>query len=161
MFVFQVEGNTFQVSEDTVNNIHYQPDISSLGRNTWHILLENRSYRIQLISWDTEERTIQFQVNNKVISYQYADERDMLLQKLGIDKLAAQKNSVLKAPMPGLIRKIFVKQGDTVQKGDSLLTLEAMKMENILKASASGTVQSVEVIMMQVVEKNQLLIKFQ
>lgn len=161
MFVFQVGDNTFQVSADTVNSVHYQPDISSFENNTWHILLENHSYRVQLISWDSEEKVIQFQVNSRTISYQYADERDILLQKLGIDSSAAQKSSVLKAPMPGLIRKIFVKPEDTVQKGDPLLALEAMKMENMLKAPVAGVVQAVEVATMQVVEKNQVLIKFQ
>ncbi|MCZ2356500.1 MAG: acetyl-CoA carboxylase biotin carboxyl carrier protein subunit [Bacteroidia bacterium] len=161
MFVFQVAGNSYQVSGNTINNVDYQPNICSLETNSWHILLDNFSYRIQLLEWDSAEKTIQFQINGKSILYKYLDEQDILLQKLGLNKLDTQKNSIIKAPMPGLIRKILVNPGDTVQKGDSLLVLEAMKMENVLKASANGTVQTIEVTAMQVVEKNQILIKFQ
>lgn len=161
MFVFQVAGNSYQVSGNTINNVDYQPNICSLETNSWHILLDNFSYRIQLLEWDSAEKTIQFQINGKSILYKYLDEQDILLQKLGLNKLDTKKNSIIKAPMPGLIRKILVNPGDTVQKGDSLLVLEAMKMENVLKASANGTVQTIEVTAMQVVEKNQILIKFQ
>lgn len=49
----------------------------------------------------------------------------------------------LYSPMPGFIRKIFVKEGDEVQKGDRLAILEAMKMEHTLTAPYAGRVQSV------------------
>ena len=51
----------------------------------------------------------------------------------------------VKAPLPGLIMKIFVKEGDMVTKDDSLLIYEAMKMENLLKSEKVGKVKSVKV----------------
>jgi biotin carboxyl carrier protein len=65
----------------------------------------------------------------------------------------------LKAPMPGLVVDIPVKEGDTVSKGDTLVILEAMKMENALKAVADATVKKIAVTKGQAVDKNTLLIQ--
>lgn len=51
----------------------------------------------------------------------------------------------IKAPLPGIILQVFVKEGDTVAKDDKLLIYEAMKMENLLKSDKEGTVKSVKV----------------
>lgn len=49
------------------------------------------------------------------------------------------------APLPGTILKVLVKEGDVVKTGDTLVILEAMKMENTILAESSGTVQSIKV----------------
>jgi biotin carboxyl carrier protein len=67
----------------------------------------------------------------------------------------------LKSPMPGLVLKIEVNPGDVLQKGDPILVLEAMKMENVLKAPADVKVKEVLVKSGQAVEKNAVLVKFQ
>ena len=67
----------------------------------------------------------------------------------------------LKAPMPGLIVDIKVQVGDTVKKGDTILILEAMKMENILKASGDGKIKAIKISIKQNVEKNQVMIEFE
>ncbi|MCX6160719.1 MAG: acetyl-CoA carboxylase biotin carboxyl carrier protein subunit [Ignavibacteriae bacterium] len=54
-------------------------------------------------------------------------------------------SGVIKAPLPGTIIKVFVKEGDTVRSGENLLTWEAMKMENNLSSDREGTVKSVKV----------------
>jgi biotin carboxyl carrier protein len=74
-------------------------------------------------------------------------------------RTAAKVNTV-KAPMPGLIIDLRVKAGDTVKEGDPLLVLEAMKMENIIKAHGDGTVKQVKIKKGDSVEKNQVLIDF-
>ncbi len=61
------------------------------------------------------------------------------------------------APMPGNILSVNVKDGDTVKKGDILLILEAMKMENEILAPADGTVAAVSVTKGQTVETGALL----
>jgi biotin carboxyl carrier protein len=62
--------------------------------------------------------------------------------------------------MPGLIIDLKVNQGDIVKAGDTLLILEAMKMENIIKSTGEGTVKNVKVKKGDSVEKNQVLIEF-
>ncbi|MNF18105.1 2-oxoglutarate carboxylase large subunit [compost metagenome] len=62
--------------------------------------------------------------------------------------------------MPGLVLKVLVAENTEVKKGDNLLILEAMKMENILKSSTDGTVKKVLVVQGDKVEKNQVLVQF-
>jgi biotin carboxyl carrier protein len=66
----------------------------------------------------------------------------------------------IKAPMPGLILDLKVAPGDLVKKGDVVLILEAMKMENSIKSPGDGIVKAVNVSLKQSVEKNQVLIQF-
>ena len=62
--------------------------------------------------------------------------------------------------MPGKVLNVLVSEGDTVEAGDSLLVLEAMKMENVIKSSVGGVVESVPANAGVAVEKGQLLVKF-
>ncbi len=62
--------------------------------------------------------------------------------------------------MPGMVLNILVKEGDEVKKGDTLLILEAMKMENSLKATADGVIKKIVAVKGTAVEKNQILIQF-
>lgn len=75
---------------------------------------------------------------------------------------AAPKGSAgavaVKAPMPGNIMKINAKVGNAVKKGDVLVVLEAMKMENDICAPADGTVASVEVSQGATVETDAVLV---
>ena len=74
-------------------------------------------------------------------------------------KAVAKAGSVtIKAPMPGNIMKVNVKPGDAVKKGDVLVVLEAMKMENDVCAPEDGTVASVEVAKGATVETDAVLV---
>ncbi|MBK8500165.1 MAG: acetyl-CoA carboxylase biotin carboxyl carrier protein subunit [Flavobacteriales bacterium] len=81
------------------------------------------------------------------------------MHTLGLDK-ALKKVVDLKAPMPGLVLNILVKPGDTVRKNDPVLVLEAMKMENVIKAPADAVVKAIAAEKGKPVEKGQLLISF-
>lgn len=70
---------------------------------------------------------------------------------------AAQGGEEVKAPMPGTILSVNVKQGDTVQKGQVLLILEAMKMENEILSPRDGVVTSLAAQAGQTVETGALL----
>ena len=74
-------------------------------------------------------------------------------------KTAGKAGAVaVKAPMPGNIMKVNVKPGDAVKKGDVLVVLEAMKMENDVCAPADGVVASVEVTQGATVETDATLV---
>ena len=62
------------------------------------------------------------------------------------------------APMPGVILSVDVKEGDSVEEGDTLCVLEAMKMENALLSPRDGVIKSIEVSTADTVEKNALLL---
>ncbi|MBU0984187.1 MAG: acetyl-CoA carboxylase biotin carboxyl carrier protein subunit [candidate division Zixibacteria bacterium] len=70
-------------------------------------------------------------------------------------------DTVFVAPMPGLIVEIKVAPGDTVTAGQPLVVVEAMKMENILKAKGTATVKAVRIAAGQSVEKGEPLIEFE
>lgn len=88
------------------------------------------------------------------------DRTDLLLEEMGMDMGASDAATDLKAPMPGLVLDVLVATGDTVSKGAPLLVLEAMKMENMIKATADATVETINVSTGDTVEKDQLMITF-
>jgi acetyl/propionyl-CoA carboxylase alpha subunit len=123
--------------------------------------LENRSYVAEVLRAEHETKTFTIRVNNNNYELQLSDKYDMLLHDLGMDASASAKAADLKAPMPGLVIDVAVTEGMEVKKGDKLIVLEAMKMENILKAAADGKVKKVSVSKGNTVEKNAILIQFQ
>lgn len=75
-------------------------------------------------------------------------------------KIGAGEGTV-KAPMPGMIVKIYAQEGMHVMKDDKIIVVEAMKMENVLKSPVSGTVKSVKVKEGIAVDKNTVLIEIE
>lgn len=126
----------------------------------FHLLFQNQSFKVELVHIDEGAKTIQLKLNNRPVEIQLMDKFDLLLDKLGMNFSKGTTAQDLKAPMPGLIFDIKVNEGDVVKKGDALLVLEAMKMENILKSPGDGTVKSIKIKKGQSVEKNQVLIQF-
>ncbi len=78
-----------------------------------------------------------------------------------IKKNISASNSAIKAPLPGNILQIFVKEGQEVSKGEKLLTYEAMKMENDVLAEKDGTIKAVKVSSGDAVLQGDVLIEMQ
>ena len=108
-----------------------------------------------------EEGKLLIKLNHRVFEISKDGPLDELIASLGLDKPKVRKLKQLKAPMPGRVVGVAVSVGSEVQPGDPLLTLEAMKMENVLKAEGTGTVKSIAVTPQQVVEKGEVLIEFE
>ena len=79
---------------------------------------------------------------------------------MGMVSKEIPKINKLDAPMLGNIINVLVSKGDKVTKGDPLLILEVMKMENVIKAPGDVTIQKINVLVGNNVNKNQTLIKF-
>lgn len=160
-----VNQKTFNiVSNNTGTTIDEQVldwDIVEIRKNHFHILYKNRSYNAEVLEADYQAKSFLLSLNKKQFVVNVKDRFDMLLEQLGMTDAANAKVNDLKAPMPGLIVAIQVQVGDSIKKGDSLLILEAMKMENVLKATGDGKVKSIKVNNKQNVEKNQVLIEFE
>ena len=164
MYKALVNGKSFEVAVNgesvEVDGNVLQWDFAELGNGDCHILLGNKSFRAEVVKLDREGKTIQLKINGSAYTVQLRDKFDLLLEKMGMSASAAGKINAVKAPMPGLIIDLRVKAGDQVKAGDSLLVLEAMKMENVIKAAGDATVKQVKVKKGDSVEKNQLLIEF-
>jgi len=143
-----------------VNGKEYLIDISPLAARSFHFICHHKSYTVEILSIDKDTKQFEIKVNNNVYHIELRDKYDELLHRLGMDNLLHQKANDLKAPMPGLVLAVHVTDGQEIKKGDSLITLEAMKMENNLKAPGDGTVKKVAVKKGQPVEKNEILIYF-
>ncbi len=135
-------------------------DIIALGNDRFHIIYKSNSYQAELVECNLEEKFFVFDINGQRQEVVIRDKFDLLLDKMGLNDLKSSKMNDIKAPMPGLILSINVKEGDEVQKGDTIMILEAMKMENVLKSPGDGVVKSIVVKQGDSVEKNQVLINF-
>jgi biotin carboxyl carrier protein len=123
-------------------------------------LYNNHSYQAELVSYNEGDKLAVIKLNNAQYEVKLKDDTDLLLEKLGmLGKV--QKVQNVKAPMPGLVLSILVKEGDTVKKGDGLLILEAMKMENLIKAQADSKVKKIYIEKGAKVEKNQNMIEME
>jgi len=156
-FLFEVENKDSAI---LVNGERIQFDLSAIGHNGTHVLYQNRSFNTELIDINKAEKTCKIKVNGHIYQISIEDQFDALLKQLGLDNLTATKVSEIKAPMPGLVLRVLVEENAEVKKGDNLLVLEAMKMENILKSSTDGVVKKILIKQGDKVEKNQILVQF-
>ena len=85
------------------------------------------------------------------------DDRAKAMRDLGAAGSALEGLAPLRAPMPGLVVKVEVEEGELVEAGGRLLVVEAMKMENSLTAAAGGRVGTIHVVAGQTVEKDEIL----
>jgi biotin carboxyl carrier protein len=143
-----------------VNDVMFSPDIKKLDEGYFHIIHENKSYTAEVVKADQQTKTFTIKINGRLYNVELKDRFDLLLEKMGMTAVASGKVNSIKAPMPGLVIDVKIKEGDVVKAGDPLLILEAMKMENIIKAPGEGVVKSVKAKKGESVEKNQVLIEF-
>lgn len=143
-----------------LDGVSMNPDIIQIRDGVFHILLDNKSYNAEVLKHEPLEKLFHIRVNNNTYRIAVKDRYDELLKALGMDKAATGKAADLKAPMPGLVVEVAVTSGQEVKKGDKLVVLEAMKMENILKASADAVVKKVIAVKGRTVEKNEVLVLF-
>jgi len=146
--------------QGTINGRPFQWDIADLDKGGFSVIKDDRSYDVQLVEMNREEKSVIVKVNNTEYELQVKDRFDELLEKMGMNVKGGGQVKEIKAPMPGLVLDVQTKVGQQVAEGDTLLVLEAMKMENMIKSPTNGTVKSVEVKKSMVVEKNAVLITF-
>jgi len=139
-----------------------QLDILAIGENgQFHILKDHRSYHAEIVELDLAAKRCVVKVNGKTHEVTISDAYDRLVKQMGLSTVVQHKVNAIHAPMPGLVFEIVVHPGDEVHKGDPLLILEAMKMENVLKSPGDGVIKNICVEKGAPVEKGQLLIELE
>lgn len=117
------------------------------------------SYPIEIVS----QRQNEYELLVNGVSYSFSVETPFSLKRK--KQLIAQANESttirLKAPMPGKILDVMVKTGDSVKAGDTLLILEAMKMQNAILASTKGIIKKILVKTGDTTSKSDLLIELE
>lgn len=135
-----------------------------INDNIMLLRVDNRNYILKGEPvQDTDIRNTEFKIDieSRTFKVTCKSELDLLVSKFSQMRSKGTVNNELRSPMPGAIVKINVKEGQKVSKGDVLLVLEAMKMENELKALSDCTVQKILVEEKTSVDNNQVLIKFE
>ncbi len=156
-YVTILNGEQYEVEIDkdgnvSVNGEARDVDFMTLGPSLYSIISNNKSIELVI---DDEAGNVGVMMNGRMYETQVLDERSMLMaQRKG--GLTTSSGEVI-APMPGLVVAIPIEVGDRVEKGQTVVILESMKMQNELKAPIDGTVQTINASAGQSVEKNNLL----
>lgn len=119
-----------------------------LGTHVYRVVAEKRQGKGRYTLW----------VDGHRFETEALDERTRSIRDLSAANAGPSGPAPIIAPMPGLIVRVNVSVGDRVEAGQGLVVMEAMKMENELRATAAGTVKSVEVTPGTAVEKGALLV---
>ncbi|GHB76214.1 biotin/lipoyl-containing protein [Persicitalea jodogahamensis] len=143
-----------------LNDELFDGDLVQLGPQNYHVIWKDRSFNVEVVEYDATAKQASLKINGHLLTISAKNRFDLLLESMGMSQAVNNKINEIKAPMPGLIQSIAVKEGDAVQKGDTLLVLVAMKMENAIKAPGEATVKTIRTEAGSSVEKNQVLIEF-
>ncbi|MFD2161890.1 acetyl-CoA carboxylase biotin carboxyl carrier protein subunit [Paradesertivirga mongoliensis] len=135
-------------------------DYQSVDKSNAHLIYRNKSYRVEIIDHNVAEKVVVLKINSKEYKVELKDQYDELLHQLGLDKKLSSHIKDLKAPMPGLVLKLLTNEGDQVSKGDTLIILEAMKMENIIKSPVDGVIKAIKIKTGDKLEKDQVMVSF-
>ncbi len=127
----------------------------------YHILDKNKAMVAEIIHKDFDSKSYTIRINSNNYTVKIENQLDQLIKELGFSVGSSKKLNDIKAPMPGIIIGIEIKKGDQIKEGDTLLILEAMKMENAIICPKDATVKSILVKTGDTVEKNKLLIELE
>ncbi len=141
-----------------VNGKAFDYQLIQKKKNEFQLNSNGKSYEIRILS--VEGSHIWMLVDDYEMRLDTKNELDLMMVKLGVDTGSALENAEVLAPMPGTILDIMVSPDQKVKKGDSLLVLNAMKMENVIKAPGDSQVDEIHVSPGDNVNKNQVLISF-
>ncbi|MEN9700248.1 MAG: hypothetical protein RLZZ301_1446 [Bacteroidota bacterium] len=147
-----IDGNTSQ----TVGGAA----IKWFDHRFFEIKLDGKKFHGEIVNDASEQQELTIKINHRVFTVKKAHTLDDLISALGLDKPKVRKLKELQAPMPGRVTAVHVELGQEVQPGDPILSLEAMKMENVLKAEGVGVVSAVLIATGDVVDKGAVLISF-
>jgi biotin carboxyl carrier protein len=151
-------NNSFN-SDINPNDINW--DIIEIKDGKFHILYGNQSFVATVLNVDYSEKSFTVIINQNSYEVLLKDKFDLLAKQLGFAHKVVKIVNDVKAPMSGIVIDIIVNVGDEIIKGDSVLILEAMKMENIIKAERDAVVKSISIQKGAAVDKNQILVEFE
>jgi len=151
----EIDGERFEVVNDP------GPKVSENGNGSFQFNDGNALHKITVLSFDLQALKCTVEINGQLRQVRIIRELDLLIEKMGMNASLSRKQSVMGAPMPGLVTAIKVAVGDHVVKGTPLLILEAMKMENVISAPHEAVIKEINVSVGQAVERGLPLVEFE
>lgn len=139
-----------------LNGEMHEVDFMPVGGGLiYSLLLEGKSFEVHVYPEEDEWQVI---VHGQQYSARVEDERERRLRASAGEQAVDHGEYLLRAPMPGMVVSIPVKDGEQVERGQVLLVLESMKMQNELKSPRAGKVGRIRVEQGQNVEQKQVLL---
>ena len=126
------------------------------GTEVHHLLLDGASHRV--VAAREGRGSWSLHLGGRTVAAEVVDERTRTIRELAGTGAGPSGPAPVVAPMPGLVVKVQVAVGDEVAAGQGMAIVEAMKMENELRASGPGVVSAIHVAAGDAVEKDQVLI---
>lgn len=127
------------IKKISVNGVIYEVDYNVGGDSIHSIILNHRSHGVQISSIGDSK----YEVKNRGDLFQVSVIDELKKMRLSRTRSVTVGRQVITAQMPGVILKIYVKEGDAVKAGDPLCVLVAMKMENEIRSPIDGVVKEV------------------
>jgi biotin carboxyl carrier protein len=160
-YITTVEGREFlvEVLDDkriSVNGVVYNIDFETVsGQPVFSMIVDGKSYESYVYPGEDEWQVL---LRGRQYTVTVEDEREKRLRAAAGSAVAEGGEFHLKAPMPGLVVTVLVKEGDEVKKGQVLLILESMKMQNELKSPRDGKISRMRVKPGESVEQKQTML---
>jgi len=160
----KIDGESYEIEIEQhngttvakINGDAYPADFRRVrGEASWSLLLNDRSFPV---SFEPRPDGLSVTVGSESYVVSVEDERTRAARAVSKGKGSADDSKVVLSMMPGIVREVRVAPGDTVAAGDALLILEAMKMENEIRAALDGVVKTVHVAGDQTVNKGDPLV---
>jgi biotin carboxyl carrier protein len=148
-----LEGSTYRVYIDGRALVL---DARRVGEGVYSVLAGPEVHEVDVEPLPVED-AVRVQIRGRAFDLEILDERKRRMQLARAGGPAAGEGSVF-APMPGKVVKVLVQAGDKVRAGQGVVVVEAMKMENELRAPSDGTVREVRVSVGQAVEIRETLV---
>jgi biotin carboxyl carrier protein len=156
-FLVQVNETEFTISPEMLSAF----DGIKMHNGKFHVLQDKKSYKAEILEVNFDEKVMRIKVNGNCYDVKILDKYDRLVKQIGLTVGGTHKTNSIKSPMPGLVLQIMAEVGQSVIKGETLLILEAMKMENTIKAPADAVIKSIHVAKGSAIDKGQLLIELE
>lgn len=134
-------------------------DFLKRSASKFHVLEKNKSFTVKIEKSDFKNREYLVIVNSNSYNVKIFNEIDQLIKEMGFTIGSSIKTNSIKAPMPGIILSVNIEENQEVKEGETLLILEAMKMENAIIAPKDGVVKSIFIKSGETVDKGVLLIE--
>jgi biotin carboxyl carrier protein len=134
----------------------YQVDFESVsGQPVYSLIVDGKSHEAYVAAGENDWQVL---LRGRLFPVTVEDEREKRLRSAAGGGVAETGEFHLRAPMPGLVVAILVEEGQQINKGQVLLILESMKMQNELKSPRDGTVGRIRVKAGETVEQKQTLL---
>ncbi len=146
---------------DLKNSDLQKLDLLELDKSKSHLIDNNKSFFVELEESNFLKKEYSVKINSNSYNVKISGALEMLIKEMGFTIGVSKKANDIIAPMPGLILDVNVKEWQEVKEGETLLILEAMKMENAISAPKDGIVKFIGTETGKTVEKGDLLIELE